>query len=288
MERGAIIEAVVLAKSSLINKGFRRDTFFVLAGNNRIHAAQLIDETQVGAYVVKDASKDAIDKFIRTDNMKHGIGYTEDEKIAQIIDLHVNHKASIRNMCKEFFGKRHETIYQKIRARLRGQEVRRELIRQGFEPSKLGDKTHSVLEELHKISPTSKSNRLGNKNLLAKAFRNTIECGLNVDEVRDMVKEVREHKTEKEQMKVLEQIDKQRSKRRRQTKTMAEFVAFQRKLTDLHKLLLIGKNGKPFRTFKDFGSEDEKKIEELLDKMNEITLAFKSLKGGRRLRRKSK
>jgi len=287
MADGAIFEAPVVAKSNIVDKKLRRDRLFILAGNHRINAAITCDLEAVSAYIITEASQEAMEEFTRTDNTKHGQMLTEEDRIEHIIEMSRKYGKSTIKLCQKFFGKRSNNVNSIIEERIRQKEVKEELMRYGLDPSRV--KNNAVFKALHPLSSNNKS-KFSNKNVLCKSFRNVVDCGLNGTQTMNMVAEVRRLKTEKEQMTYLTNFEKANSKRiprSRRTDSSKEFTQFQRVVTSLHKMFVCGNHGKPFEDFKQFGDNiEDTKIDEVLTKLHEVGLAYKKIKGDRRIRRR--
>ena len=85
----------------------------VLAGNQRIAAAQKAGQEAIDAYIVTEATPEAVEEFARRDNIDHGKNLSEDQKIESCVGLHRHHGLSLKDLNNRFFGGNPKT-YDKI------------------------------------------------------------------------------------------------------------------------------------------------------------------------------
>ena len=292
MEDGAIFPAPVIIPAELYDKGLKKGSYIVLAGNNRLVAVEIIDGTSIDAYIVTEATNDSIEMFVRSDNMDGKWTLSDDEKMQNIIDLHEKQGYKLIDLCRKFFGKRADAVYRRALVILRERSVRKELLAAGFDTKHLDkrDDRESVYDELHKLA--SISSKMGNVKVLRSAALATHDGKLALGQVKNMVKEVKRKKTEKDQLEVITAVNKENSKRiPKATRGTGpgvlakSFSTTCRQVTALHTSLTKGNHGNVYTDFSQFGDPDEEKINKFLVKLLDIQAVFKNLKKGHKIRR---
>ena len=95
LENGHHVPGCVFRKR--VGKGL----LVVMAGNHRIAAVDLCGGKQLGGYVVTCSDEEA-DRFIRSDNRRHGKGQEDAETFEHVFALHKEYKIPIAELAREF------------------------------------------------------------------------------------------------------------------------------------------------------------------------------------------
>lgn len=265
MESGAIFPAIVVKADGMI-----------LAGNNRVHAAQFVGEKSVDAYVVTEATAAAIEEFVRTDNITHGMDLTEEQKIRQIVHLHRKEGKPLQQLCNRFFGRR--DMYARLLAAVHAASVREQLENCGVDPNKLEEvaqDTPSILADLYTLCPGDKAG-IRNVKLLREAFHIIVGCGLNSAQVNEMIRAVKVANDEKEQLATLDEYE--RTHKKVKAKATPASTKFRMHMSGLYNVLTTGKGGNQFRSFSEFPITDEAEAKKLSGMMAEMINIFRDLK----------
>ena len=261
LESGAMFPGIVVLASGLI-----------LAGNNRVHANQLLSNKSIGAYVVSDATPQIIEEFIRTDNIVHGMELKHEQKIQQCVFLHRKQGIPLTQLAQKFFGKR--DMYSTLLNAVHADAVRDQLMECGVSPARLSDLPPSSMSTLYTLSPAQGG--IKNIKVLREAFHAIVGCGLNSLQVGEMIKEVKEAKDEKSQLAALSKFeDAHKAAVARPTPASTRLRAH---LSGLHALLTKGNSGQPFASWAEFPIADKAELQRMTAMMRQITDTFKNLK----------
>lgn len=285
---GVDFPAPVLIKSDPNGPG--NQPLLILAGNHRLDGAIRNGLSDVDAYVVTKWSQKGIDLFIRADNLTHGKGYTEEQKIEHVVFLHFRYgrpqpgqmldpKFTVENLVREFAGEQNTSFYKKVNTAIKAREVAQVLNEKGFDSNKIistpaGKERLAAIHEfrqkpfvlrdlatyIHRFSPDKSE---------IQELTETVEKISDDDETRSYLGRLTTEKADLVAQPT--QARRTREKRRQHTTTYKAMVS---QLLNFIK----NNNGEPYKTYAEIGFTDENEIAELKSKQRELALAFKSLK----------
>jgi len=261
LEEGAMFPGIVVLSTGLI-----------LAGNNRVHANQLLSNKTIGAYVISDATTQVIEEFIRTDNIVHGMELKHEQRIQQCVYLHRKQGIPLTQLSQKFFGKR--DMYPTLLNAVHADSVRDQLMECGVSPARLSDLPSSSTSTLYTLSPAQGG--IKNIKILREAFHVIVGCDLNTVQVGEMIKEVKEAKDEKSQLAALGKFeDSHKAVAARPTPISTRLRTH---MSGLHTLLTKGNNGQPFTSFDEFPITDKAEAQRMIGMMRQISEVFRDLK----------
>jgi len=242
-------------------------SFKILAGNHRVEAAIRASVTSISAYVILNGTKEIYERFTRTDNVRHGLALSEDEKIWQVLELHEKFRDNFTSLNQEFFGGNSRT-YKKILAAYNARLASEELIKNGVDASRLDT---GVLVELHALM---------NNKTMPRAAKNAIEYRMNAVEVKEMVKIVKKTKSEQAAAEgIAAYISTIRQSREGKT-TQAISSKFIRAMNSLTTILDQGDDGQPISNFKQLELTTSE-LEKCRLQMDLIAKRFRTLRAGK-------
>jgi len=234
----------------------------LLAGVQRLSAAEDAGRKTVDAYVTKNCSDEQIADFIRRDNARHGKGTTEDERITQCVSFHKMYGRTLRDLCNQYFGGQ-QNMYTKLVKANEVRKVQERLLAKGIQ-------THletSALAEMHQIQ---------DDNVLCDVHRVVSDHHLNVKQVGELVSEVCSKGSESERKAV---CVAKRTELEHHTKTgiVKPENALRKQILSFNKGMSVGCNGKPFPPI-DQLALDKKQMSEMKAAIDEAIGNLKRLK----------
>lgn len=238
----------------------------VLAGNQRINAVGSIGRKTIDAYVLINATPQQLDDFVRRDNTRHGKGLSEEEMVVTCVELHRKHKTSIKELNDLYFAGNSKT-YTKILLANQAKEVEERLINCGVASSQMST---STLTSMHPI--------IDNINVLRDTGSLVDNYGLTSTQVDELVKAIREKRTETERLDVVAEHRKTLAqKTKRGSSSVSPTKVLMKEVAHFEKFLLGGYNGKQFPPLDSFVG-DKATRDEVRTRLTEISNAIKRLK----------
>lgn len=251
MSHGASFPMPVITSSAIL-----------LAGVQRLSAAEDAGLKTVDAYVTKNCSEEQIDDFVRRDNARHGKGTTEDERITQCISYHRKYGRSLQDLCNQYFGGQQNMYTRLVNANMADKVQQRLLAKhiQARIPT-------SALSEMHQIR---------DDNVLCEAYRVASDHHLTVEKVREFVSEICSKGSEAERKAVVV-AKKVELETHVKTGVVKPENMLRKHLVAFNKAMKNGCNGKPFPPI-DQLPVDKKQMAEMKSNIDEAMASLKKLK----------
>lgn len=252
MRHGARFPAPVLTKD-----------FLIAAGVHRITAAEANNIAKIDAYVIT-ASTQQLDEFTRRDNISHGKGLDEQQKLVTCVEQHLKHGKSVKELNDIFFAGNEKT-YHSICVAVRAKRVEEKLLSKGVPVTGL---TNSTLAIFHPIAE--------NINVLRAVGSLANEYKFTTTQSEELVKAVQEKSNESDRIKVVQ--DHRAILLVKTTKgELDPQVLFKRELSKFAKFIASGNDGAVFPPVDSlFDNDKDRKIAKAM--INDIVNALKRLK----------
>ena len=272
MSDGELFPAIVIDPSGRI-----------WAGNNRVRAAELAGVEQVDAYEILNGTEDQYEHFIREDNLGHGLGYSEEEKIQHCIWLNRRDPKNntMKDLSRKWMGSQgHDSAYNRLVTADQADKVEQQL----FKMKIIGadDLPRVILQAMHVWCP---GNRSGSPNVkvLRRVARTIINSKMNGTDAVNLIKMVKEKETEKDKLAAVSEFEEglklAPDKHKRELQNSTKLV---RQLKSLLKFLEEGgNNGRALDSFRKLGikSEDDKKKVKIM--ISDVSRAINKIKGSK-------
>lgn len=252
MKRGAPFPAPVLTKDLLI-----------AAGVHRITAAQECDFTKIDAYII-NATTQQLDEFTRRDNIGHGKGLDEQQKLVTCVEQHLKYGKSVKELNDTYFAGNEKT-YNAICVAVRAKRVEEKLLSKGVPTNGLNN---SILASMHVIAD--------NQNVLKSVGSLASEYKLTTAQVDDLVKTVQAKPDERERLKVVSEHRAALLEKTTKGKGVSVEVLFKRELDKFYKFLEAGNDGAVFPIVDSMFSDNDART--IKAKINDVINGLKRLK----------
>jgi len=166
----------------------KNNKYRILSGNHRGRAALSVGEREIAAYVIKSGSEQELDIFARSANSTNGAPPKRDEKIQQAIALAEMYGYSNKDAAKRL-GLKENAVHEARRAK----DCRNTLIGLGVDKA----------EKLPQGSLLKLNNVIDNDNVLRHAGELVTQYAMPVEEVYEMVKQIKKARTEAQKIGVV-------------------------------------------------------------------------------------
>jgi hypothetical protein len=259
MEAGHPIPGVVLRKK------VGKRLLFIMAGNHRISATELTRFKTVGGYVIKCSDEEA-DRFIRSDNRRHGKGQEDAETYEHVYALHKQYDIPIAELAREF-----SIPKDRLQNMVLGMRLREELEAANISTDNLSTTAIVALNPIHQ-----------NKDVFLKAAQLAAKNGLSSSDVQEMTKQVKARRSQPQQQTVLAEWESELDKKgkapkpKRSTPAKTKLFKLLSSRTGLLTLLRSGKAGKPITKINDLCLEPVE-AQKLLDDWKALEEKMKPL-----------
>lgn len=259
MEAGHPLPGVVLRKK------VGKRLFFVMAGNHRISAADLNRNKTVGGYILKCSDEEA-DRFIRSDNRRHGKAQEDAETYEHVYALHKQYGIPIAELAREF-----SIPKDRLQNMMLGMRLREELEAANISTDKLSTTAIVALNPIHQ-----------NKDVFIRAAQLAASNGLSSGDVQEMTKQVKGRRSQQQQQAVLAEWESELEKNskapkpKRSTPAKTKLFKLLSSRTGLLTLLRSGKGGKPITKINDLCLEAPE-AQKLLDDWKALEEKMKPL-----------
>lgn len=235
MSHGVSFPAIVIDQAGMI-----------LAGNNRVAAAMMAGLKTIGAYVVTNGDQKMRDLFVRTDNTRHGLALSEEEKIQQCLWLHETHGISFKELNSTYFGGNPST-YNKIISEAHDRTITAQLEKAGVNPDKI---PKSIRTKLHPLAPVGANGGIANLKILRAVGRAILDCSLRDNEVGDLMAAVKTGESERATIDIINNFTAAIDKKRKGSTTSPLKSKLLAKLAAVRQFLGDGDNGTPITSLK--------------------------------------
>lgn len=282
---GADFPATVLLKPD--RTGPANQPLLILAGNHRLAGAVRNGDTTADAYLVTKWTQRGIDLFVRTDNLVHGKGYTEEQKIEHVVFLHFKYgkgtdaeaKFSVETLVREFAGEQNTDFYKKVNTAIKAKEVSQVLNDKGFDASKVstiaGGKEKLALIHEYRRHP-----------FVLRDIATYIQR-FNPDkkEIEDILEKLDGITGDDERRTLLNRLTEEKNQLVLQTPTNRRTKEKRRQITTTYKAMVSQllnffqqDEAVEIKSYSDIGFTDPKEIAELKEKARQLINIIKGLK----------
>lgn len=264
MEEGDIFPAPALR--AVFGGGYK---FYVLSGNHRVGAANLLGDKTIEAYIVDSSDEMVLETITRAANRWMGDRQSKDEAVEHARALIAKYGRTQQQMAK-LFGLKPAWLSLSLRA----EDLRDELENIGVPAREIPRSTIMTLAQLD-----------GNTSVMHKAALVTAKYHVTGERVKLMVEQAKSTKSENGMLEVIEEHEAKLRQEEAAASMPRPTPIFKRSkrtkmfrhLNTLHNFLLAGNNGKEFATLQQLGITSGSDRGELRDRFREVKLKFEKL-----------
>lgn len=259
MEAGDPIPGITLRK--MVGKRL----LFVVAGNHRVAATQLLELKTVGGFIIRCTDLEA-ELITRTDNRKTGVGQTTAETYQHVYAMHLRHQVPIATLAADFAVPK--TDLQKV---IRAMKLSEELEESNINTTPLSISALSALNTIRQ-----------NEDVLLRAAQLAVTYGMTATKVTDMASQIKASRSPTKSQVILdgwEQEEKKKAKtpkKKRTTPVKTKLFNLLESRSGILHLLKTGKRGKPITSVNDLQLDDVE-AQKLLDDWKAVEERMKPL-----------